>query len=333
MTVPRGAHPALAAWAALRASDASRGALITLLRADGGASRSLGTHLAVSDDGRAFGSVTIGGCADGRALEVARRVIEEVQPERITLPLSEADALALGLGCAGDVDLLVQPVMLQPPDSTTLAFDSAADAVVRGAAAVLATRVTGEGGFTMISDLDAPPETGVFDLGGAQWFAERIEPVRTVLVVGANEIASALCELTALLGWHTVLVDARDEVLAQERFAAASERVSAIAHEAVSARLDVMPNAAVVIVAHDYRLELPVLRHALRGVPRYVGMLGSRKRSAAMRAMLEEDGLTADEVARLRSPIGLAIGAEGPAEIAVSIVAELVQAWRTATSA
>lgn len=329
MTLPRGPHPALAAWAALRSSGAARGALVTLVRADGGASRALGTHLAVADDGRAFGSVTIGGCADGRAMDTARRVIASGQAEQVTLPLSEEDALALGLGCAGNVDLVVQPVSLANADASTHAFDAASGAVQRGESACVATRLNAPNGFVALAGADVPRSTGIVDRNDERWFAERLEPVRTLLVVGANDIAAALCDLSATLGWRAVLVDSRDDVLAQPRFASASERVAAIAHEAVSARLLAAPGAAVVIVAHDYRLELPVLREALRA-PRYVGMLGSRKRGTAMRQMLVEDGLVAEEVSRLRTPIGLAIGAEGPAEIAVSIVAELVQAWRGA---
>ena len=89
---------------------------------------------------------------------------------------------------------------------------------------------------------------------------------------------------------------------------------------------------AVVVVAHDYKVELPVLRVALRGNTPYVGMLGSRKRAAAVRALLAEDGLADAEIARLRAPIGLAIGAQGAAEIAVSIVAELIATWRGASA-
>jgi Xanthine and CO dehydrogenases maturation factor, XdhC/CoxF family len=154
--------------------------------------------------------------------------------------------------------------------------------------------------------------------------------VRTVLVVGATEIAAALCQLMAPLGWRSVLIDPRDELLAEARFASATERHAALPAELVSARLG-GASTVVVLVAHDYKVELPVLRVALRAETPYVGMLGSRKRGAAVRAMLAEDGLDADALARLRTPIGLSIGAQGAAEIALSIVAELIAVWRGAT--
>jgi xanthine dehydrogenase accessory factor len=170
--------------------------------------------------------------------------------------------------------------------------------------------------------------TGMHERDGIAWFVEQLAPVRTVMIVGATEIAAALCTLMRPLGWRAVLLDPRDDVLAQPRFADAAERVPWMPADVVAARMQGAHAPAVVIVAHDYRVELPVLRAALAGDSPYVGMLGSRKRGATMRAMLADEGLDASRIARLRSPIGLAIGAEGPVEIAVSILAELVATWR-----
>jgi xanthine dehydrogenase accessory factor len=351
--VERAPHPTLATWSALCASGATRGALVTLVRADGGASRSLGMHFALADDGRSYGSVTIGGCADGRALEAAHRVLASESSEALTVPLSEEDALALGLGCAGDVDLLVEPVSLHGADPLVLALDAATAALSRGERAALATPlVAGSGRLLVLTDgtavgssgaaardragvelarrtmQGADAATGVYEAEGTRWFVQLLTPPRAVLIVGATEIAAALCALIAPLGWRTMVLDPRDDVLAQPRFAAASERVAGLPAEVVAARLRGPDAPAVVIVAHDYRVELPVLRAALRSEAPYVGMLGSGKRGIGVRALLAEDGLNDAELARLRTPIGLAIGAHGPAEIAVSIVAELIAVWR-----
>jgi xanthine dehydrogenase accessory factor len=357
MTAPleRPPHPALAAWSALRASGAGRGALVTLVRADGGASRSLGMHLALADDGHAYGSVTIGGCADGRALEAAHRVLASGRGEQLTVPLSEEDALALGLGCAGDVDLLVEPVALHGPDPLASALDAADAALTRGERAALATPLVPEGGRLLIqadghavgSTGDAARDragaelasrtmrgagaaTGAYDAEGTRWFVQLLMPPRALLIVGATDVAAALCALAAPLGWRTMVLDPRDEVLAQPRFAAASERIAGLPGEVAAAKLRGPDAPAVVIVAHDYRVELPVLRVALRAGGPYVGMLGSRKRGSGVRALLADDGVSEPELARLRTPIGLAIGAQGAAEIAVSIVAELISVWRQA---
>jgi xanthine dehydrogenase accessory factor len=354
--VRRARHSALAAWAALREKAQGRGALITLVRADGGASKPVGAHLALAEDGRTFGTVTIGGCADGRALTVAEQVLRSGERELLTVPLGEDDALALGLGCAGDVELLVERVGFDSADPVPAALDAADRAMERGVRAAFVTPLTGSGGCLLVCEDGSRAGTagdaardqtaaslgelalragearvGVQEAGGERWLVQLLTPMRTVLIVGATEIAAALCTMIAPLGWRAVLIDPRDDLLAEPRFAAAAERLAALPAELVGQRMR-GANTAVVVVAHDYKVELPVLRVALRGDVRYVGMLGSRKRADGVRTLLAEDGLTESELARLHAPIGLRIGAQGAAEIAVSIVAELIAAWRGAES-
>lgn len=349
----RAPHPALAAWTQLREQALGRGALVTLVKADG-SSKPEGAHLALAIDGRAFGSVTIGGCADGRALAVAAEVVRTGERQSLTVPLGEEDALALGLGCAGDIELLVERVGHDENDPIAAAMSAAESSLERGVRAVLVTPLDGAVGRFLLSEggssaggtgsaardeaasglavralRGGDASTGVHDAGGSRWLVQLLTPVRTVVVVGATDIAAALCVMVAPLGWISILVDPRDELLTESRFGAASERLAALPAEVVASRADGR-SAAVVVVAHDYKVELPVLRVALRGSAAYVGMLGSRKRAAAVRAMLADDGLTEAELGRLRAPIGLSIGAQGAAEIAVSIVAELVATWRSA---
>ena len=350
----RAPHPALAAWTALREQGRGRGAMVTLVRADGGTSKPVGAHLALAEDGQVHGSVTIGGCADGRALTAAERVLRTGLRELLTVPLSEEDALALGLGCAGDVELLVERVGFRGADPLTLARDAAESALEQGVRGVLVTPLGSTDGLLFVGEQGAragstgsaaSDETaatlaagalragdaaaGVQEAGGERWLVQLLTPMRTLLIVGATEIAAALCAMVAPLGWRTVLIDPRDDLLAETRFAAAAERHATLPAELVAERLG-GASTAVVVVAHDYKVELPVLRVALRSEAPYVGMLGSRKRAAAVRALLAEDGVSEEQLARLRTPIGLAIGAQGAGEIAVSIVAELIATWRGA---
>jgi xanthine dehydrogenase accessory factor len=350
----RAAHPALAAWTSLRTEASGRGALITLVRADGGTSKPVGAHLALAEDGRAFGSVTIGGCADGRALTVAESVLHSGVRELLTVPLSEEDALALGLGCAGDVELLVERVGFDAPDVLGSAMAVAESSLERGVRTVIVTPLDGIAGRLVACEdgtragttgaavrdeaaaglasaalRDGEAACGVQEAAGERWLVQLLSPTRTLLIVGATEIAAILCALAAPLGWRAVLIDPRDEVLDEPRFAAAAERHAALPAEVVASRVG-GASTAVVIVAHDYKVELPVLRVALRRDVPYVGMLGSRKRAATVRAMLAEDGVAESEIVRLRAPIGLPIGSQGAGEIAVSIIAELIATWRSA---
>ena len=351
----RAPHASLAAWSALRASGSDHGVLVTLVRAEG-ASKPIGAHLALADDGRAFGSVTIGGCADGRALVAAARVRDSGERELLTVPLGEEDALALGLGCAGDVELLAEPVSLAVASPVAQAYEAAETALDGGARAALVTPLGGALGRLLVREdgaragstgsagrddvaaalgltaLRGGTDNGVHEVEGERWLVQLLTPTRTLLIVGATEIAAALCTLAAPLGWRAVLIDPRDDVLAEPRFAAATERHAALPADIVATRLG-GPSTAVVVVAHDYKVEIPVLRVALRAGAPYVGLLGSRKRAAAVRELLADDGVSAAELETLRTPIGLAIGAQGAAEIAVSIVAELIATWRGARSA
>jgi xanthine dehydrogenase accessory factor len=353
----RAPHPALAAWTALRDQAGGRGALITLVRTDGGTSKPVGAHLALAEDGRAYGSVTIGGCADGRALTAAEQVLRTGTPTLLTVPLGEEDALALGLGCAGDVELLVERVGYGAADPFTAAMAAAESALERGTRLALVTPLDGTPGRLLVGEdgtsagsvgsverdavarrvaasvmLGGEAAAGVHEADGARWLVQILAPTRTLLVVGATDVAAALCTLVAPLGWRTVLIDSRDALLAEPRFAAATERYAALPAEVIAQRLG-GAGTAVVVVAHDYKVELPVLRVALRGDAPYVGMLGSRTRAAAVRDLLAADGLNAAALARLRAPIGLRIGAQGAAEIAVSIVAELIATWRGVATA
>lgn len=151
----------------------------------------------------------------------------------------------------------------------------------------------------------------------------------TVMIVGAGEVASALVPMLRPLGVRSLLVEGRDTHRAPAEAAGADVLTGEMAVEVLERELAARAEPpALVVLAHDYRVEVPLLERALAaGVP-YVGMLASRKRAAAVMELLAERGVSADAVARIRAPIGLDIGARTPAEIAVSIAAELVAVQR-----
>lgn len=154
----------------------------------------------------------------------------------------------------------------------------------------------------------------------------RLAPPRFV-VVGANDFAGALVRAVRLLGYRVTLVDAREVFAAPRRFPQADEVVvdwpdRYLAAEAAAGRLDA--RTAVAVLTHDVKFDVPTLRLAL-GLPlAYVGAMGSRRSHAQRVQALRDEGVTPDRLARLRSPIGLDLGAVTPEEVAVSVVAELV---------
>jgi xanthine dehydrogenase accessory factor len=163
--------------------------------------------------------------------------------------------------------------------------------------------------------------SGIVEHEGVRVFADVFGPPPRLVVVGAVDTGEALCAAARALGWHTVCVDARPRFATKERVPSAEEIVVEWPEEAF-ARLALDRDTAVVVLTHDDKFDVPALAAALRSDAFYVGALGSRVAQANRRERLREAGLTDEELARLHGPAGLDVGAESPAETAVSILAE-----------
>jgi xanthine dehydrogenase accessory factor len=337
----------------LRATE-RRAALGTLVAAKGTTPKKEGAKVWVGEGGRIHGSVTIGGCVDARVVQEAEAVLDARAPRLISLSLGDEDAWEIGLTCGGTVDVLVEPVDLSSDDDPVVAsYERVRIEARAGRAAIVVIPLDGRSGRLVVladgtrtgtlgdvsldraasaratellslgvSRVERVPGTG----GDVSLFFEHHGPPGTLVVVGATQVAMTLSVLAQELGFRTIVIDGRDRLATRERFPDAELRVG-MPSELV-AEIPVSPVTAFVLVAHDYKYELPVLRHVLRSDVVYVGMLGSSRRGAAVKALLAEEGFTADELARVRTPIGLDIGAQSTSEIALSILAEVVAAWR-----
>jgi xanthine dehydrogenase accessory factor len=152
-------------------------------------------------------------------------------------------------------------------------------------------------------------------------FFELHGPATTLLIFGAGQVAIPLVRLARVLGWRTVVVDGRERFATRERFPEADEiRIGLLAEIAAGMKYDA--STFVILVAHDYKFEVPVLRVVLEREPAYIGLLGNRSRGNAVLRFLAEEGIDADRLARVHVPIGLDIGARTPSEIALSVLAE-----------
>jgi xanthine dehydrogenase accessory factor len=156
-------------------------------------------------------------------------------------------------------------------------------------------------------------------------FFEVHGPAASLIVVGATAVAMPLVSLAGTLGYHTVVVDARPRFANRERFPDASEVRVGIPSE-IAANLALGPGTSVVLLAHDYKYDIPVLREVLRHDVAYIGLLGSGRRGSAIFDFLREEGVSEAELRRIHVPVGLDIGAESASEIALSILAEAVAA-------
>jgi xanthine dehydrogenase accessory factor len=289
--------------------------MATLVAARGGSPRPLGAKLFVGEGGRLLGSVSIGGCVDARVVEHGERLLRENRAEHVTVVVDDAEAIELGLACGAEFDLLIEPVALTEDDPAILAYESASRISRMGHTAYVVTKLE-----------NGNPKRVVFtdhhESTDAKAFVERIAPADTLVLVGASDVGAALTRMARTLGLRVVVVDGRERYATRERFAAADEILVGMPSDLVRPHLKA--GAFIVLAAHEYKYELPILREALRAPVRFVGMLAGRKRAEAVKALLRDEGLSDEEVARLHAPIGLDIGGREPEEIALSIAAQLI---------
>ncbi|MEU9559213.1 XdhC/CoxI family protein [Streptomyces fumanus] len=331
-------------------------AVATVVAVGGSAPRRPGAALAVDTDGTAIGSVS-GGCVEGAVYELCRQVLQDGTPVLERFGYSDADAFAVGLTCGGVIDILVTPVRAgdpaRPPAAAALA------AAARGEAAALARIVTGpaalrgraltvrpdgtyDGGFGAHPALDATVaaearafldagRTGTLEIGerGSRCGApltvlvESSVPPPRMIVFGAIDFASALVRVGRFLGYRVTVCDARPVFATEARFPDADEVVVAWPHEYLE-RTEVDARTVLCVLTHDAKFDVPLLRLALKLPVAYVGAMGSRRTHLDRLARLRGTGVGDLELARLRSPIGLDLGARTPEETALSIAAEIV---------
>ena len=179
----------------------------------------------------------------------------------------------------------------------------------------------GEGPPALVELAAGIRRSGIVEVAGSRVFADVFGPPPRLIVIGAVDTGEALCAAARALGWHTVCVDPRARFATRDRIPSAEELVVEWPDEAL-AGLAPDRDTAVVVLTHDEKFDIPALVSALRTDAFYVGALGSRVAQERRREKLAEAGLTSVEIERLRGPAGLDVGAESPAETAISILAE-----------
>ena len=294
---------ALEAWLAA----GHRAALATVIETWGSAPRRVGAWLAIRDDGHFVGSVS-GGCVEGAVLAEAPDVIAEGGFRLLDYGVADARAWDVGLACGGRIRVLLQAIgdRAFPPELV---------------GALIAARRDGRA-VSLATDL----ATGATAIGAEGAFVHRVEPPYRLMIVGAVHIAAHLAALAPAMGFAATVIDPRGAFAASQGFA----RVHVDARWPDEAMDALRPNAATAVVAltHDPKLDDPALAAALRSEAFYVAALGSRKNAAARRERLRAMGFGDAELDRVRGPAGLAIGAANPAEIALSVAAEMVAVRR-----
>jgi xanthine dehydrogenase accessory factor len=295
---------------------AQRAVMATLVRTRGTTPRKEGTKMFVGESGNVFGSVTIGGCVDARVLDQAADVLATSSPRLLEMQLGDEEAWEIGLTCGGSVDVYVEPLT----EDVIAIYEKARAEWDAGRGVAVATVLSGEGaGSRRLIDTEVPESSHT----DGNVYIEVLRPPPTLLVFGGGAVAIPLISFAKATGFRTVVIDARPQFANRNRFPDADELRVGIASE-IARELRIGAATAVVLVAHDYKIDVPVLKRALETDAPYIGLLGSRRRGAAILQMLRDEGVAGEQLARVRNPIGLDLGGTTAAEIALSIASEVV---------
>ena len=294
--------------------------LVTVVQTWGSAPRPPGALLAVRDDGVVSGSVS-GGCVEDdliartkAALETSGLTPNNTKPTMIVYGVSKEEASRFGLPCGGTLRLVQEPLLDTAWVAQLLARTAAHQLVARTltlatGAVLLASAVRGQ---TM--QFDGSILTTVF---GPKW---------RLLLIGAGQLSQAVAQMAVMLDFEVLMCDPREEYAATLIAGMTGiRRIEGMPDDVVR---ELVPDAhtAIVALTHDPKLDDMALLEALQSSAFYVGALGSRRNQDARKQRLAEHfNLSPDELARLHGPVGLALGAKTPAEIAVAIMAEIVQ--------
>lgn len=333
---------AVLAQAAAWRAEGRGAALATVVRTWGSSPRQPGSKLAVDDRGAFVGSVS-GGCIEAAVIQEALEIMKSGGSRVLSFGVSDETAWEVGLACGGKIEVLVEAIaperghghglpreMLEQliaarraPHAVVLAtwLDGGAHMLLEADPALTPGELAGAVAAAVASDRAAVVETDA----GAVFVEPHLPPLRLV-VVGAVHVAQPLAEMAALAGFEVTIVDPRRAFATEARFPGRT-LVASWPDEAI-AQLKPDARTAVVTLTHDPKLDDPALVAALGSPAFYVGCLGSQKTHAARQARLGERGIGEAALGRLRGPVGLRIGARTPAEIAVSILAEIVAVLR-----
>lgn len=314
--------------------------LATVIHTWGSAPRKIGAKMAFTAGGALCGSVS-GGCVEGAVIEAGREVLASGAPQLLHFGVADETAWEVGLACGGVIDVFVEPL---DPEAYALLREmtmqdhaGACVTVLRGPDELVGRKWIEERNGRSLTQLPStitaqlsalPANTQRLQLSDdLEIFVEQFRPAPTLIIVGGVHIAVALTSMAKTLGFRTIVIDPRRAFGSDERFPHADQLLSLWPQKAF-AQLEITPETAVALLTHDPKIDDPALEIVLPSAAFYVGALGSRKTHAKRIERLQQKGVDAAQISRIHAPIGLDLNAQTPEEIALSVLAEVVQAFR-----
>lgn len=299
-------------------SQGKKAALATVVSTWGSAPRGVGSQLAISENGDFEGSVS-GGCVEGAVIVEALDSMSDGQCKLLEYGVADEDAFAVGLACGGDIKILVEPIDIgsglksKDLDEVVLAYSNRQNI-----------------GYSInLNDFQRYPLTQSYLRTGIKddVFSLSYSPSARLVIIGAVHITKTLSSIAKMAGYDVYLVDPRESFASSARFPDDSF-LDGWSDEALS-NLGIDANTAIVTLSHDPKIDTPALDVALKSQAFYIGSLGSKKTHSKRVLELKGLGFEDHEINRIHSPIGLNIRSKTPAEIAISIMAEIIQVFRT----
>jgi len=322
--------------------------LARIVRRTGSAPRAVGSQCVIEEDGNLIGTIG-GGLLEHRVLERAKEVFSQGQSHVYPIHLTGKDVAASEMICGGNVEVYLDPLFPENKDTVEL-FQSIRETIQSGGHVTLLTKISdgisaleanvrmimadravikGEidglmGKVQALSRCTRPRLVEFTDLN-TRVFLEPVEDDPTLLLFGAGHVSTFVSPLAKMVGFRVVVIDDRAEFANGERFPEADEiHVLPFAETAELSKI-ISDSSYVTIMTRGHIHDRVVLEAALHTEPTYIGMIGSRKKWALIDQALREEGISAEKIEKVHSPIGIDIGDETPEEIAVSIVAELIK--------
>ena len=307
-------------------------ALATVIGTWGSSPRPVGSQLAVDDKGAFVGSVS-GGCIEGAVVGEALSTIGDGKVRILDFGVTNEEAWEVGLACGGNIRIFVERAG-DKSEISRLATEKPLAAVtdLSDGSRGFVTPSDISGDLSLDDDIVAKARvalrddrSGVYEAGDGELFVHVYNPPLRLFVVGAVHIAQTLVPMARLAGYNITVADPRGSFATPDRFPETTLSVEwpddALNEFAPDAR------SAIVTLTHDPKLDDPALEVALKSDAFYIGSLGSRRTHASRLERLTEAGFSEQDTSRINAPIGLDLGGRKPPEIAVSILAEIVQVW------
>ena len=337
MTLP------LIAECARLAAGAGAGALATVARRRGSLPMSATAKMLVTASGARFGTVG-GGCLEAEIIERALGVIEARVPALSEHSLNAELAGDYGLTCGGTALMFIEPVFVD--DNLASVYGECAASLARGDRGELITGLDWSGGVRKALLINGRVMGSVDDamrLAAEEFDSNREDPLwcegvlvervagaPRLIVFGGGHVGARVAEAAAFAGWRVTIVDDREEFADASRMPFVERTVVCDFH-ALPSTLEIDASTYVVVATRGHQHDAMIVEQIAPRATRYVGMLGSRRKVALTWELLERAGVDPERLARIHAPVGLAIGADTPAEIAISVVAEMIAVRREQT--